>query len=158
MQAKIPTKMSKNATLGAILLLSIFYPTQGEVIHADFELDIPSHTQTTVSTTLASVPVIKDISVRTRLVKITAYTSTPEETDDTPFITASGKTVRDGIVASNFLPLGTRIKIPAIYGDKVFTVEDRMHPRMKNVVDVWMENKGDARQFGVKNTEIAILD
>ncbi len=150
--------MSKNAALGAILVLSIFYPTQGEVIHADFELDIPTHTQTTVSTTLASVPTIKAVSARTRTVKVTAYTSSPEETDDTPFITASGKTVRDGIVASNFLPLGTRVKIPTLFGDKIFVVEDRMHPRMKNVVDIWMEKKEDALKFGFKNAEIAILD
>lgn len=150
--------MSKNAALGAILILSIFYPTQGEVSHADFELAIPSHTQTTVSTTLASVPTIKAISARTRMVKITAYTSAPEETDDTPFITATGNTVRDGIVATNFLPFGTRIQIPKLFGEKVFVVDDRMHPRMKNVVDIWMEDKQEALKFGFKNAEIAILD
>ncbi|MFH0890763.1 MAG: hypothetical protein V1856_01890 [Candidatus Liptonbacteria bacterium] len=150
--------MYKNAVLGVGLVLSILYPTQGEVIHADFEADIPSNFQTTVSTTLASVPIIKKASAQIRLVKITAYTSSPEETDDSPFITATGNTVRDGIVATNFLPFGTRIQIPKIFGDKIFVVDDRMHPRMVNSVDIWMEKKEDARRFGVKNTEIAILD
>src|SRR3989344_3213041 len=59
----------------------------------------------------------------------TAYSSTPDQTDDTPFITAKGTTVRDGIIAANFLPFGTRIKIPDIYGDKIFVVEDRMNRR-----------------------------
>ena len=33
---------------------------------------------------------------------ITAYSSTPEETDSTPFITASGSHVRNGVAAANF--------------------------------------------------------
>jgi 3D (Asp-Asp-Asp) domain-containing protein len=92
-----------------------------------------------------------------RVMYITAYSSTPEETDDTPFITASGKYVRDGIVATNELPMGTKIRIPAIYGDKVFVVEDRMHKRMKNKVDIWMPTKEQALQFGIKKTMIHVL-
>lgn len=87
---------------------------------------------------------------------ITAYSSTPEETDDTPFTTASSKLVRDGIVATNFLPFGTRLAIPAIFGDKVFTVEDRMHKRKKNFLDVWMPTKQDAVQFGIQCARIII--
>src|SRR5882724_9437368 len=48
---------------------------------------------------------------------VTAYTSVPEETDDTPFITAMGTKTRDGIVATNMLPFGTKVKIPALFGD-----------------------------------------
>lgn len=88
---------------------------------------------------------------------VTAYSSTPEETDDTPFITASGTHVRDGIVATNELPMGTKVKIPALYGDKIFTVEDRMHERMKNKVDIWMPTKGAAIRFGIKKAEIVVL-
>lgn len=89
---------------------------------------------------------------------VTAYSSTPEETDDTPFITASGKEVRDGIVAANFLPLGSKIQIPGAFGDKVFIVEDRMHPRKKNFVDIWMPSKELALKFGIKQAEIVLLD
>ena len=39
-------------------------------------------------------------------------------------ITASGKEVEYGMVASNVLPFGTRVKIEG-FGDKVFVVEDR---------------------------------
>ena len=39
---------------------------------------------------------------------VTAYSSTPEETDDTPFVTASGTSVRDGVIATNFLEFGTK--------------------------------------------------
>ncbi|MDP3003980.1 MAG: hypothetical protein Q8N43_00505, partial [Candidatus Azambacteria bacterium] len=40
---------------------------------------------------------------KTMKVVLTAYSSTPDQTDDTPFITASNTRVRDGIVAANFL-------------------------------------------------------
>lgn len=89
---------------------------------------------------------------------VTAYSSTPEETDDTPFITASGKEVRDGIVAANFFPFGTRVQIPALFGEKVFVVEDRMHRRKTSVVDVWMRSKADALRFGAYFTEIIVLE
>src|SRR3989344_4334376 len=62
-------------------------------------------------------------------VTITAYSSRPEETDSTPFIAASGKRVFDGMVAANWLPLGTKVRIPELYGNKIFVVEDRMHAR-----------------------------
>ena len=90
---------------------------------------------------------------------VTAYTSSPEETDDTPFITASGKYVEDGIIANNLLPFGTKIRIPELYGDKIFTVEDRMHSRKgKYQADIWMANKSEARIFGAKLLEIEVLE
>ena len=93
-----------------------------------------------------------------REVWITAYSSTPEETDDTPFITASGTSVRDGVLATNLLPFGTEVMIPANFGDKVFTVEDRMHQRKTNNVDVWMASRSEALQFGRKYATIVVLE
>ena len=94
----------------------------------------------------------------TREVWVTAYSSTPEETDDTPFIAASGKTVREGIMAANFLDFGTRVQIPDVFGDQVFVVEDRMHRRKTDFVDIWMPTKQDALNFGIKRAEIIILN
>lgn len=88
---------------------------------------------------------------------VTAYSSTPEETDSTPFITASGDRVEDGFVAANFLPFGTKIKIPEHFGDKIFTVKDRMHRRKTNSVDVWMATKERAKEFGRHQTKIIII-
>ena len=89
----------------------------------------------------------------------TAYTSHPDETDDTPFITASGSHVRDGIAAANFLPMGTEFKLPELFGDRVFVVEDRMNARYNNVhiVDIWFDNKIQAIDFGKQKTTIEIL-
>ena len=89
--------------------------------------------------------------------RVTAYTSEVDETDSTPFITANGTYVHDGIIATNVLPFGTKVEIPALFGDKVFTVEDRMNVRMKNGVDVWMSDKGQALRFGSNYADIVVL-
>lgn len=90
---------------------------------------------------------------------ITAYSSTPEQTDSTPFVTASGKKVADGIIANNMLPFGTRIRIPSVYGDKIFIVEDRMHRRKgKYHVDIWFPEYEQAKEFGAKLADVEILE
>ncbi len=90
-------------------------------------------------------------------VSMTAYTSRAAETDSTPFTTADGSHVRDGIVACNFLPFGTKVRIPKLFGDKVFEVHDRMNQRYSYKMDFWMEELGDARQFGVRHADIEIV-
>lgn len=89
---------------------------------------------------------------------ITAYTSTPDQTDNTPFIAASGKKVYDGMIAANWLPFGTKVKIPELYGDKLFTVYDRMNKRYGyGRMDIWLdETKTEARKFGVKRVKVEI--
>ncbi len=93
----------------------------------------------------------------TVFVWLTGYSSRRCETDDTPFITASNKRVRDGIVACNFLPFGTQIKIPDVFGNKIFTVEDRMARRHKNNVDVWFASTKHAKKMGRKKVAIEIV-
>lgn len=96
-----------------------------------------------------------------RVVKavITAYTSTVDQCDDSPFIAASGKHVYDGMIAANWLPFGTKIKIPSLYGDKIFTVDDRMNKRYGfGRMDMWLDtSKTEARKFGVKRVEVEIF-
>lgn len=94
--------------------------------------------------------------------EVSAYTSTPGQTDDSPFIAATGKRVHDGMIAVNDLPFGTKIKIPAIYGDKVFLVEDRMNRRYscqtsKCNMDVWLDTtRAEALKFGRRHVEAEI--
>jgi 3D (Asp-Asp-Asp) domain-containing protein len=89
----------------------------------------------------------------------TAYTSDPFETDNTPNVTALGTKTRDGIAAANFLPFGTKFMIPEMYGDKVFTVEDRLNARYNNqkIVDIWMSGKIEALHFGKKSITLQLL-
>lgn len=97
-------------------------------------------------------------TVNTMRVVVTAYSSTPQETWGDPFITASGLRVNDGIVANNSLPFGTKIRIPDIYGDKIFVVQDRMHSRKPSYqIDIWKSSTQDAINFGVQKTYIEIL-
>ena len=60
-------------------------------------------------------------------------------------------------MAANFLPLGTKITIPEIYGDRIFVVEDRMHPRNHYNVDVWFPDYWQAKNFGATQTYVEIL-
>lgn len=100
----------------------------------------------------------QSVPPKTMSVVITGYSSTSDQTDDSPFITASNTKVRDGIVASNFLAFGTKVQIPEIYGDKVFTVEDRMAKKHSDKIDIWFPERYLARQFGVKTAEVLILE
>ena len=89
---------------------------------------------------------------------VTAYSSTPWETDGSPYTTASGNMVREGIVANNMLPFGTKVRIPEVFGDKVFVVEDRMHWRKSsNHFDLWMPSYWEAKNFGVAYTYAEVL-
>jgi len=90
-------------------------------------------------------------------VTVTAYSSTPDQTDDTPFITASNTRVRDGVVAANFLPFNTKIMIPELFGDKIFVVEDRMHKRFNNRVDIWFPDRESAEKFGKRTVKIHVF-
>jgi len=89
---------------------------------------------------------------------LTAYSSTVDQTDDTPFITASNTRTRDGVVAANFLPFGTKVKIPGIFGDKVFTVEDRMAKKHDGKIDIWFPERYLAKNFGVQEADVLILE
>lgn len=129
-------------------LSSSLYPAAG----------VNTPTPTTVSTPAYSGFETPTLEIEQTLnLIVTAYSSTPEETDDTPFTTASGTTVRDGIVATNLLPFGTKVMIPEHFGDKVFVVEDRMHQRKTNNLDVWMESKEKALRFGITQATILVI-
>lgn len=89
-------------------------------------------------------------------VVVTAYSSTPDQTDSSPFITAANTHVHDGIIASNFLPFGAKVRMPSLYPNKIFTVEDRMKSNTK--VDIWFSSRQEAMNFGVKEVEIEIVE
>ena len=85
---------------------------------------------------------------------ITAYSSSPDETDDTPFITASGRRVFDGLIACpRRYPFGTRFKI----GGRDYTCWDRLHYRFDDRFDIWMATKNQALQFGLRKLIVEVL-
>jgi len=96
--------------------------------------------------------------VSSRYVHTTAYSSTVDQCDADPFIAASGKRVHDGMVAANFLKFNTKIRIPDVFGNKIFIVEDRMNRRFQNRVDIWMNTRQEAMNYGIRNVKIDILE
>lgn len=95
--------------------------------------------------------------LKTMKIVVTAYSSTVAETDDTPFITASNTLVRDGIVASNLLPFGTKIRFPELNPKKIYVVEDRLAPKNGHKMDIWFSSTELALDFGVKVLTMEIL-
>ena len=84
---------------------------------------------------------------------VTAYTSSEDETDDTPHITASGERTRDGIVANNCLKFGTVVEIDSRH----YEVQDRLNKRYGcERFDIWMESKGEAFEWGRRELSVAI--
>lgn len=89
---------------------------------------------------------------------MTSYTSLPELTDGSPFITANGSHVHMGTIAANCLPFGTRVRIPDLFGDQIFVVEDRLAARKPcGMIDVWLPTYQEAKKFGVRHAKIEIL-
>ncbi|MEX0933202.1 MAG: hypothetical protein WDZ74_00470 [Candidatus Paceibacterota bacterium] len=109
----------------------------------------------------------------------TAFNSLESQTDSTPFITATGETTRPGLVALSrdlleTIPYGSIVEIldirpregnpngcgatmktirrletlPGLEPGQ-FQVEDTMHPRKENQLDMWLEHLEDARRWGV---------
>ncbi|ADR37439.1 3D domain-containing protein [Oceanithermus profundus] len=112
------------------------------------------------------------------VLKATAYTSSVRETDSTPFVTATGARTRFGIIAvsrdllGSDLPYGSKVKIEdlgewrtgrgkgrfdAMLKDVVFVVEDTMHKRKRQQIDVWMPDRSLALKWGVRRVRITVL-
>lgn len=88
--------------------------------------------------------------------EVTAYTSSEDETDDTPFLTASGETTGPGTIAcpSRF-KFGTLIQIEK----RIFKCNDRMHKRFRdtNHFDIWLEDKKSAREWGRRTIQVSVI-
>ncbi len=150
--------MGKKIIITALLVVAgtLTVGTVG-VIHGDTEIPKEAAPISDSGALLNHSPITsKPRSISSERV-ITAYSSRVKETDSTPFITASGTTVRDGVVAVNWLPIGTKVRIPKLFGDKVFIVEDRMAEKNKEKLDIWFKTTEEAIRFGMQKAQIEIL-
>jgi len=116
--------------------------SRDERLHASYALDAGEY----VGLPIEEEPTV----VAEHWLTATAYSSEPQQTDSTPFTTAWITPVRDGVVALNFLPKGSMVRFPDLYGDKVFIVEDRMNVRYQYRADIWMYTRKEAVAFGLK--------
>lgn len=112
-------------------------------------------------------PVVPTAALRPRVVvppgttfrvTSTAYSSTPDQTDSSPFITANGTHVHDGTLAANFLPFRTRVIFPDYSGGKVYTVEDRTAKRYSDRADIWFPSRSAALQFGKRKLLMVVVE
>lgn len=86
---------------------------------------------------------------------VTAYSSTVDQCDSTPFITANGERVSEGgIACPRYIPFGTLVKID----DEIYTCNDRMNERYAHRFDIWFASTEQATQFGKQVKEIIRLD
>lgn len=129
-----------------------------EVSHAVIVPPDPSPKPTVPLTNLPEAA-DKPVTVAKHLVvQASAYSSTVDQCDGDPFTTASGERVHDGTIAMNGIAFGTKIRIPDHYGDKIFTVTDRMNAKWGDQrIDIWMTTRDAAMQWGVRTVTIEIL-
>ncbi len=128
---------------------------------------------------LAALPLGVQASGPTVLVlKATAYTSSPRETDATPYVTATGARTRFGIIAVSRdllptdLPYGSKVKIEDLGNwrngagkgkfdpmlkNVVFVVEDTMNKRKRQQIDIWMPDRSLALRWGVRRVRLTVL-
>jgi 3D (Asp-Asp-Asp) domain-containing protein len=147
--------MSKYIVLAALFVGLVIFKIgamQGAVEHYTYDASYPYAYE---SALVNQSPVASESwSVR---VRVTGYSSRVEETDDSPFVTASGTSVRDGVVAANWLPFGTKVRVPELFGEQVFVVEDRMHKRNRDKLDIWFQSTEEALRFGTQVARVEIL-
>jgi len=75
------------------------------------------------SETISLITPIKEYKILEAYdIPITAYSSTVDQCDDTPCITANGFNLcahnQEDVIAANFLPFGTKVRIPELFGDR----------------------------------------
>lgn len=126
---------------------------EDKILARNEKLTIPSESETEFLPMENDEPRV----IKERWITASAYSSTRDQTDGSPFTTAWQTPVRDGIVATNFLPKGSMVKFPDLYGDKIFIVEDRMNARYFYRADIWMPTREEAIEFGMKYLHIQVL-
>jgi 3D (Asp-Asp-Asp) domain-containing protein len=94
---------------------------------------------------------------------LTSYRSVPSQTDSSPFITSIGEHVHPhGVAVSR--DLLKRWGGPLDYGDMIYVegfglrvVNDTMHERHKQHIDLWVETLEEERSVGVKRGRIWLV-
>ncbi len=116
----------------------------------------------------ATFPVSEDRKpARTIWVTVTAYSSTVDQCDSTPCITANGFDLCEAYaeheaidtIAANFLKFGAQVRLPDISGEKILVVRDRRNARYngQNRIDVWLPTREMAQEFGVKRVKMEVF-
>lgn len=153
-----------------VLVLTIGFSLVGSLANpvvAKAEEIIPPDPQPFADEVVEDVVFVRPAK-KTRTVVATAYSSEAAQTDSTPCIPAMwkfnlcdyfAKTGIEDTIAANFLPLGTEVRFPEVYGNKIFVVRDRMNSKYngKSRIDFWKKDRPSAVKFGVERIKMEIL-
>lgn len=161
----IPLKLAKKLAITLIFILLFEFSLPSSALANNDNGKSFSNLVSAKEEVLNRLPVNEDRVLqvkRTGYHPMTAYNSEPGQTDDTPCITANGFDVckhgKEDTIAANFLKFGTKVRIPELFGDRVFIVRDRMNSRYTDRIDIWMVNKSDALKFGKRVAKIEIVE
>jgi 3D (Asp-Asp-Asp) domain-containing protein len=127
------------------------------VVIALAALMAPNHAKSEELDATAKISPPEQIAdARKMVAEVSAYTSSIEETDDTPGITASGARVSSSSAACPArFAFGTRIRVAG----RVYVCEDRMAARYRDgdFFDLWMASRPAALEWGRRSVEVEIL-
>ena len=109
----------------------------------------------------------------------TGYNSLESQTDSTPHITSTGRRTQFGIVAvsrdllGRDLPYGSLVRIrdlgnfyngrgagqyqTLLDSQELFIVEDTMHARKTQQIDIWFGDFASAASWGVRQVEVQVI-
>lgn len=111
--------------------------------------------------------------------RATGYNSTASQTDATPHVTATGTRTRFGVLAvsrdllGDDVPYGSLVRLQdlgtyhegrgpgrfqaLLDGQDLFVVEDTMHRRKENQVDLWFSDYASAVNWGVRRVRLKVV-
>ena len=129
--------------------------------------------------THAPAPFVGPVATPSFVVRATAYNSMASQTNAQPHVTATGVRTRWGIIAVSRdllgfdLPYGSLVRLrdlgnyhnsrgfgayqTLLDGADLFVVEDTMHPRKANQIDLWFADYASAVNWGVRRLEVEVV-
>lgn len=147
----------------------------GTALYAEATIQILTEAESPIRMVNATGPVANP---RFEL-RATGYNSEVAQTNSQPFITATGAQTRPGIIAvsrdllGSDIPYGSLVRIRDLGGyhdgrhqgyfqslldeQDLFIVEDTMHMRKTEQIDVWFEEKSTALTWGVRRVEVELV-
>lgn len=163
----------RSIVMGFIVGLALYAIVAPNTIHADLKNTSNETSDTLVYNNHLTICMLDRSSyhvVKTIKGKLTAYTNTKDQTDGSPNYTASGfdlTTIKpgEGVVANNFLRLGTKVRIPDLFPGTIFTVEDTGSPThfdSINRFDVYIpggeQARAEAMRFGRRTATVEVVE
>lgn len=105
-----------------------------------------------------SAALIRGLGVQRERYEVTAY-SLGTDPDDVDGITATGRSVHEGIAAADWhlLPPGTFVWIPSSDGGRWYEVQDKGGAVKGRVLDIYLDTVQDARIWGRKRLGVVIV-